>query len=367
MIKFLDLQKLNKIYEHEFEQAYGKFLSSGQYILGSELKQFETNFAAYCGTKHCIGVGNGFEALVLILKGYLELGELNKGDEVIVPANTFIASILAIMEAGLSPVLVEPNNDIFTISSERIEEAITWKTRAIMPVHLYGQLANMQAIDAIAKEQGLLIIEDAAQAHGAWNSEGNKAGSFGDAAAFSFYPAKNLGALGDGGAIVTNNNELATIVKKLRNYGCSTKYVNDYRGVNSRLDEIQAMFLNIKLKDLDLQNELRIQIAKAYLTNISNPKIKLPHFSGENDHVFHQFVVRVEDREDFVKYLSDNGVETLIHYPIPPHKQKALLQELGHLKLPITEKIHEQVVSVPLNPILSKNEINTIIELLNTY
>lgn len=366
MIKFLDIKKLNSKYEQSFKEVNAQFLQSGEYILGNELKQFEDNFAKYCGVKHCIGVGNGYDALVLILKGYLQTGKLSKTDEVIVPANTFIASILAIIEAGLQPVLVEPFEETFNLNTERINQAITWKTRAIMPVHLYGNIADMDTITAIAKEQNLLIIEDAAQAHGAQYTNGLKAGNLGNAAAFSFYPAKNLGALGDGGAITTNDDELAKILFKLRNYGCSSKYVNDIKGVNSRLDELQAMYLNIKLQDLDNQNKLRIKIATKYLNEITNKKIKLPYFSGNLDHVFHQFVVRVKDRANFIDYLTKHGVETLIHYPIPPHKQKAL-EEFSYLSFPITERIHEQVVSIPLSPILTKDEIETIIKLLNAY
>jgi dTDP-4-amino-4,6-dideoxygalactose transaminase len=366
MIKFLDLQKLNKSYEADFVKVHQEFLQSGRYILGKQVAQFEKNFADYCGTKYCIGVANGLDALILILRGYIEIGKLQKGDEVIVPANTYIASILAIIEAGLEPVFVEPDIETFNISIEGIKEAITWKTRVIMPVHLYGELANMNAINTLAKEQNLIVVEDAAQAHGASNNKGIRAGNLGYAAGFSFYPSKNLGALGDGGAITTNDDKLAAIVMKMRNYGCSSKYVNDVKGVNSRLDEVQAMYLNIKLKDLDSQNKKRVEIAKKYLDNISTHKIKLPQYSGDDDHVFHQFVVRVENRDNFINYLKENNVETLIHYPIPPHKQKAL-SEYNHFSFPNTETIHEQVVSIPLNPILLDNEVNTIIELLNTY
>ena len=366
MIKFLDLQKLNKRYETDFVKAHQEFLQSGLYILGSKVSQFESNFADYCGTKHCIGVANGLDALVLILRGYIELGKLQKGDKVIVPANTFIASILAIIEAGLEPVLVEPDHDSFNISIEGINEAISLKTRAIMPVHLYGQLANMDAINMLAKELNLIVVEDAAQAHGAFNKQNIKAGNFGHAAGFSFYPAKNLGALGDGGAITTNDDKLAKTIKKIRNYGCSSKYINDVKGVNSRLDEVQAMYLIIKLKDLDKQNKRRVEIAKKYLNNITNQKITLPQFSGDNDHVFHQFVIRVRNRDDFIKYLKKNNVETLIHYPVAPHKQKAL-SEYNHFSFPITEMLHNQVVSIPLNPMLLDNEVNAIIEYLNAY
>ncbi len=300
MIKFLDLKAYNARFESEFQNAYTNFISKGWYILGDEVTAFEDAFANYCGTAYCVGTANGLDALTLILRAYIEMGVLNKGDEVIVPANTYIASILSIIHADLTPVLVEPEEASFNISAERISEAITWKTRAIMVVHLYGQLANMKAIGAIASEQSLLVIEDAAQAHGAQNEKGHKAGNLADAAAFSFYPSKNLGALGDAGCITTNNTALAETVKKMRNYGTSSKYVNDIVGINSRLDVIQAMFLNIKLKYLDEDNAQRIAIAHSYQKNIVNPKVQLPKSNFDGSHVFHQYVVRVNNREEFI-------------------------------------------------------------------
>jgi dTDP-4-amino-4,6-dideoxygalactose transaminase len=374
MIKFLDLQKLNARFETEFKEEYNKFLSSGRYILGNNVLAFEKNFAAYCGTKYCIGVGNGLNALILIFKAYIKLGKLKKGDEILVPANTYIASILAVVHADLIPVFVEPDIETFNISPLEIKKGITPKTKAILAVHLYGQLANMEEINRIAKVNNLLVIEDAAQAHGAVlnfksqipNTKDLKAGNLGDAAGFSFYPSKNLGALGDGGGVTTNDEELASVISKLRNYGASSKYVNDYIGYNSRLDEIQAMFLTIKLKHLDIDNIRRVEIANYYQENISNKKIQLPSFSNDKDHVFHQFVVRVKDREEFVGYLTNNQVETLIHYPIPPHKQIAF-SAFNHLRLPITENIHNTVVSIPLSPIMLEQQIDKIIELLNTY
>lgn len=366
MIKFQDLQKYNQQFETEFNQAYKAFLNSGWYILGEQTKQFELNFAKYCGVKHCIGTANGLDALVLIFRAYLELGKLKPGDEILVPANTYIASIISIIRNDLVPIFVEPDPKTFNISTSEIELAITSKTKAILVVHLYGQLCDVQAIDKIAKKYNLLVVEDAAQAHGAETSSGMKSGNLGDAAGFSFYPSKNLGALGDAGCIATNNDELASVVRKLGNYGASTKYVNQYVGFNSRLDEIQAVFLNIKLNYLDRDNTLRRDIAKRYLKAVNNSKIKLPFFSNNQDHVFHQFVVRVDDREHFVKYLNDNKVGVLIHYPIAPHKQEAL-KMYNHLSLPITEKIHETVVSLPLNPTLDSNQIKTISDLLNAY
>ena len=365
MIKFLDLQKYNAQFEDELNKEFHDFLKSGHYILGENVKTFEANFANYCNVKHCIGTGNGLDALILIFRGYIELGKLELGDEVIVPANTYIASILSIIHAGLKPVFVEPIAETYNISPSEIEKAITIKTKAILCVHLYGQLSDMEAINTIAVANDLLVIEDAAQAHGATIAD-KKAGNLCDAAAFSFYPSKNLGALGDAGCITTNDADLADLVNKLRNYGTSSKYVNDHIGINSRLDEIQAQFLNTKLKYLDRDNAKRIEIAKYYLEHMSNPKMKLPYFSGEKNHVFHQFVVRVEDRDDFVSYLNNNNVQTLIHYPIAPHHQKAFL-EYKKLQLPITENIHKTVVSLPLNPILTPQEINIIVELINSY
>lgn len=366
MIRFLDLQAINSRFENEFKNSFDEFLTSGRYILGDGVKTFETNFASYCGTKYCIGVGNGLDALVLIFKAYIELGKLKKGDEVIVPANTYIASILAIINAELIPVFVEPELDTYNISTEKIKDKITQQTKAILAVHLYGQIADMNTIVSLAKQHDLLVIEDAAQAHGATYSDTKRAGNLGDTAGFSFYPSKNLGALGDGGAVTTNDEELANVICKLRNYGTSSKYVNDYIGFNSRLDEIQALFLNIKLRKLDEDNAKRVQIAQQYLSQIISNKIKLPYFSNQQNHVFHQFVVSVEDREAFVKYLKNNQVETLIHYPIAPHKQKAL-SKYAHLKLPITEQIHKSVVSIPLNPKMTDMQISKVIKLLNAY
>ncbi|RLD28880.1 MAG: aminotransferase [Bacteroidetes bacterium] len=366
MIKFFDLQMLNTRFETEFNEELTKFLSSGKYILDNNVLTFEKNFATYCGTKYCIGVGNGLDALTLIFKAYIKLGKLKKGDEVLVPANTYIASILAVVHADLLPVFVEPDRETFNISPLNIEKAITSKTKAILAVHLYGQLANMNKINSLAETNNLLVIEDAAQAHGAVDKNGNKAGNLSDSAGFSFYPSKNLGALGDGGGVTTNEEEVASIIYKLRNYGSCSKYVNDCIGYNSRLDEIQAMFLTIKLKQLEEDNIIRVKLAKKYLSNIKNLKIKLPYFSNTKDHVFHQFVVRVENREEFVGFLKNNQVETLIHYPIPPHKQNAF-SEFNHLKLPITESFHNTVVSIPLSPIMSEQQVDKIIELLNAY
>lgn len=367
MIKFLDLHKINARYEAEFSAKFKTFLNSGHYIKGEQVKQFEERFANYCGTEYCIGVANGLDALTLIFKAFIELKRISFGDEVIVPANTYIASILAIINSGLKPILVEPDERTFNINPSEIKKHISSKTKAIMAVHLYGQLADMDAVNAIAQQHNLLVIEDAAQAHGAvLTSEGKKAGNLSDAAGFSFYPSKNLGALGDAGAVTTNDFDLAECIKLLHNYGSHKKNVNEKLGVNSRLDELQASFLNIKLDHLDGDNATRQRIAKKYLSSIDNPKITLPHYDLSNNHVFHVFIIRVENRVDFIKYLDEHGIGSLVHYPIPPHHQTALLPYKS-LSLPITESIHDSVVSIPMSPVLTNEEIEIIINALNTY
>ena len=366
MIKFLDLHKINTRFKTEFEQEFSGFLDSGHYVLGNSVLKFEQEFAAYCGTKHSVGVASGLDALILIFRGYKELGLLQDADEVLVPSNTYIATILSILEVGLKPVFVEPKLESYNMNPEVIQEQITPKTKAILAVHLYGQLANMEAINTIAKQHHLLVIEDAAQAHGAISKNNHKAGNLSDAAAFSFYPSKNLGALGDGGAVTTNNNALATMIAQIRNYGTSSKYKNEVRGVNSRLDAIQAQFLSVKLPFLDVDNEARRYIAKQYLSEIKNHKVTLPGYDNSNNHVFHLFVVRVENRNHFMEYLEANGVQTLIHYPIPPHQQKAL-QGVFEGVYPICNKIHEEVVSLPISPIQNTVDTVKIINLINQY
>lgn len=366
MIKFLDLHNINARFEDDFKSEFNAFLNSGRYILGDGLSRFESNFANYCGTKYCLGTANGLDALTLIFKGFIELDKLKENDEVLVPANTFIASILSILQADLKPIFVEPREDTFNISVTEIEKQITSKTKAIVAVHLYGQLANMKAINKLAKKYNLLVIEDAAQAHGAIDSFGNRVGSLSHAAAFSFYPAKNLGALGDGGAITTGDKELKEIISQLRNYGSSSKYVNDYVGVNSRLDEIQAMFLDVKLKQLDADNLKRLEIAKRYLSEINNEKLELPFYDGSLNHVFYVFVVRVKNRTKFIDFLNINGIESLVHYPIPPHKQKAL-NKYSKLNLPITEALHDEVVSLPISPVMGTNEVDQVIKIVNSF
>ena len=367
MIKFLDLQKLNQPFEVPFLSKTKEFLDKGWYILGNEVKQFEQSFAQYSNAKHCIGVGNGLDALVLILKAYIQLGKLQKGDEVIVPANTYIASILAVLQSDLVPVLVEPKLETYNINPDLIEEKITSKTKAILPVHLYGQLCEMEQINAIAQKHNLLVVEDAAQAHGTekvriQNSEFKNLG----ATAYSFYPSKNLGALGDGGAIITNDDELADVIFSLRNYGSKIKYENEIIGVNSRLDELQAAFLNVKLPHLNTENQIRRQIAKRYLSEIKNDKIVLPFWNESENHVFHLFIIRTSNRKKLQTYLLENEIETMIHYPIPPHQQKAL-PNWNHLSFPITEKIHDEVLSIPMNATLTDVEIEHIITTLNKY
>jgi len=366
MIPFLDLHKINQPFEKAFQKQFSSFLDSGYYVLGTNVTAFENEFAKYCNTEYCIGVGNGLDALRLILEGYKVLGKLQENDEVLVASNTYIATIIAIKQANLIPVLVESENETFNFNLEKLKAAITIKTKVIMPVHLYGQLSPMKDIQSLANQNNLLIIEDAAQAHGAKNNEGTFAGNLGDAAGFSFYPTKNLGCLGDGGAVTTNDKDLAEAIKKLRNYGQSSKYVNEYIGVNSRLDEVQASFLRVKLPFLDKENQKRRNIAERYFSEINNDKIKLPTYSGDNSHVFHQFVVQISEREQFINHLTANGIGTLIHYPIPPHQQKAL-SEYSNLEFLITEKIHKEVVSIPINQVLSDQDVTKIISVLNSF
>lgn len=359
MIKFLDLQKINAQYQEQFHQKMKLVLDKGWFVLGNEVKTFETNFAQFCESKHCIGVGNGLDALVLIFKAYIQMGVLQKGDEIIVPANTYVASILAILQADLVPVLVEPDTATFNINPNLIEEKITAKTKGILVVHLYGQLADMEAIIAIGYQHNLLIVEDAAQGHGLPFKGSHTR-------AFSFYPGKNLGALGDAGAVVTNDEELAKIVSSLRNYGSEKKYYNDFIGFNSRLDEIQAAFLNVKLPYLEAENTVRKTIAKQYLTEIKNDKITLPSWNFSDNHVFHLFVIRTQNRNELQHYLNENGIETLIHYPVPPHQQKAL-SHWNHLSFPITEMIHNEVLSLPMSPVMTDDEVTKVITVLNQY
>ena len=365
MVDFLNLKKINEPYQEELIKAITKVVQSGCYILGEEGTEFENNFANFCGTKHCIGVANGFDALRLILRGYLELKIIEPGDEVIVPANTYIASILSITENNLVPILVEPELTSFNIDPQKIEEKITPKTKAIIAVHLYGQTAKMQELYKIAHNHNLKLIEDCAQAHGA-TCHGKLAGNLGDAASFSFYPTVNLGALGDAGAITTNDPELTNILRSLRNYGESTKYKNLYCGINSKLDEIQAAILNVKLTYLTDENAKRQHIATKYLEGISNHNIILPITEKNNTHVYQIFTIRSENRDALQNNLISRDINTVIHYPIPPHKQLAY-KMLNQEFYPITEKIHREVLSLPIDPSLTENEIQQVIEALNGF
>ena len=366
MIKFLDLKKINDSYRADFIDAFERVLESGWYIMGAELKQFEDNFAKFCGTKYAIGVANGLDALILIIRAYKELEIFNDGDEILVPSNTYIASILAISANNLVPVLIEPDITTYNIDSKLIESKITNKTVAILPVHLYGQLCEMKEINELAKKYNLKVIEDCAQAHGARDIDGRISGNIGDAAGFSFYPGKNLGALGDAGAITTNDESLATSIKALLNYGSFEKYKNIYKGTNSRLDEIQAAFLNIKLSRLEEDNLKRKNVALRYLNEIRNPKIILPTVKNHDTHVWHLFVIRTKNRTNLQDYLAVNDIQTIIHYPIPPHFQLAY-KELKHLHLPISEKIHREVLSLPLSAFLDNEEIDFVIKIINAY
>lgn len=359
MISFLDLHKINARFEDEIKDKINEVINSGWYILGKQCADFETNFAQYCGVKHCIGVANGLDALRIIIKAY----EFNKNDEIIVPANTYIASILAITDNFCKPVLIEPDINTYNINTKSIEEKITNKTKAIMVVHLYGQVCNMEPIYALTKKYNLKIIEDCAQAHGA-NFKGKKVGSLGDAAGFSFYPGKNLGALGDAGCITTNDDLLASKIRALANYGSHKKYENLYAGLNSRLDELQAGILNIKLKHLDDDNQKRKEKADFYIKNIKNKNIILPKI--DIDHVWHLFVIRTKFRDKLQKYLNENNIQTIIHYPIPPHKQECY-KDFNNLSLPITEQIHNEVLSLPISPVITQDEILEIIKIINKW
>lgn len=367
MITFLDLKKINLAHAHEIEQAMIDVLYNGWYIKGQQVSIFEKSFSDYCGTSHCVGVANGLDALILIFRAYLEMGVLKAGDEVLVQANTYIASILSITESGLVPVFVEPDPETFNLSLESVEKAITPKTKAILAVHLYGKLCPMKELLQIASNHGFLLIEDCAQAHGAKDSRGMKAGNLSDAAGFSFYPGKNLGALGDAGAVVTNDTKLAEIVATIANYGSQKKYYNRFKGLNSRLDELQAGILNVKLKYLDQENNRRREIATLYSKSIHNPKIKLPKWDlSIEDHVFHLYVVQVENRKDFISFLDSNGIQSLIHYPVPFHQQEAYT-EYKNLSFPITEYIHQHILSIPISPVMDDDEIQTVIRVLNAY
>jgi dTDP-4-amino-4,6-dideoxygalactose transaminase len=372
MIKFLDLQKINAQYADELKQAAAEVIDSGWFLMGERLSGFEQKLASYIGAKYAIGVANGLDALRLILNAYIELGVMHEGDEVIVPANTYIASMLAISDNNLVPVFVEPNISNYNIDIDAIEKHITEKTKAIMVVHLYGQVCWSEKLTALAKKYNLKIIEDNAQSIGAeWN--GIKSGALGDAAGFSFYPGKNLGALGDAGAVTTGDPELADMVRTLGNYGSRKKYVNEFQGLNSRLDEIQAAFLEVKIKYIDKENQYRRQLAAQYLNGIKNAQVTLPvpdngSFSYENnpEQVWHLFVIRHPKRDLLQQHLEQNGIQTLIHYPIPPNKQQAY-KAMNHLDFPITNTIHNEVLSLPISPIMSADDVAKVIAAINSF
>lgn len=364
MIEYLPLKRINARYDAEIREAIDRVLQSGWYLRGEATRLFEQHYAQYIGTAHCIGCGNGLDALRLILRAYIEMGRLHEGDEVIVPANTFIATILAITDCHLKPVLVEPRLDTLQIDDRLIEQAITEHTRAIMLVHLYGRCAYTNKVGDICQKYNLLLIEDNAQAQGCRPAGlGGHTGSFGHAAAHSFYPGKNLGALGDAGAVTTNDAQLAETVRALGNYGSRQKYVHDYQGYNSRLDELQAAVLDVKLRHLDADNARRRQIAAQYINKVNNPAIVLP---TPSESVYHIFPVLSARRDELRQYLADNGIETLIHYPIPPHRQRCY-SEWRTLRLPLTEMIHTQELSIPCHPAMTQEEVQIVAKLLNQF
>lgn len=363
MIKFLDLQKINAQYATELKKVAAEVIDSGWYLQGEQIKKFESSLELFQEGGNAVAVANGLDALRLILKGYIELGVMQEGDEVIVPANTYIASVLAITDNRLIPVLVEPDLDTFNLNLDLIESKITSKTKAIMIVHLYGRACWSTDLESLAKKYNLKIIEDNAQAIGAkW--KGIRTGNLGDAAGFSFYPGKNLGALGDSGAVTTKDIELAKTVRTLANYGSAQKYVNQYQGLNSRMDEIQAAFLNVKLKYIDSEIIRRQEIATYYIENIKNDKIILPSTGEIGEHVWHLFVIRTKHREKLQAYLQENGIQTLIHYPIPLYKQECYTN-ISNISLPVTDKIHKEVLSLPISPVMNAEEVKFVVEVIN--
>lgn len=365
MIKFLDLEKVTASHGEEINEAVTRVVNSGWYLQGKENEKFEKDFADYIGTEFCVGCANGLDALIWIFRAYVEMGVMKPGDEVIVPANTYIASILAISENGLVPVLVEPDINTYQIDPEKIEAAITPRTKAILIVHLYGQCAYTEKIGELCRKYNLKLIEDNAQAHGC-KFNGQRTGSIGDAAGHSFYPGKNLGALGDAGAVTTNDSELAKVIRAVANYGSAKKYVFKYTGRNSRLDEIQAAVLDVKLRHLDDDNERRKQIAEMYINGITNPAVITPKVTDRDAHVFHIFPIRTEKRDELQNYLTEHGVQTNIHYPIAPHKQECY-KDWNSWSFPITEKIHAEELSLPISPVLTDEEVNKVIRLINAW
>ena len=365
-VPFVDIPESYRELKSDIDESIQNVLDKGWFILGEEVEKFENEFASFCGTRHCVAVASGLDALSLIFRSYKELGKLDDGDEIIVPANTFIASILAISEVGLTPILAEPKLETYNIDPEQIEKLITPKTKGVLAVHLYGQLAEMKKIMEIGEKYNLLIIEDAAQAHGAMDRKGKKAGSFGAAAGFSFYPGKNLGAFGDGGSVTTDDDNLSEMLRMIRNYGSEKKYYYEVKGINSRLDEIQAAILRVKLKYIDDHNKKRRNIAEYYVNNICHSEIQLPNWSGKKDHVFHLFVLRINNRDKLINKLNSNGIQSSIHYPLSPHRQKAY-NEFNHLSFPVTEKIQNEILSIPIYPQMTKNQIQLVMSSISSY
>jgi dTDP-4-amino-4,6-dideoxygalactose transaminase len=367
-IPFLDLKAVNAVYEKEIQQAIADVVASGWYVLGKMVDQFESEFAQFCGSKHAIGVASGLDALILIFEAYKCLGILKAGDAVVVPANTYIASILAITRAGLTPILVEPDPNTYNLDPSLIEASITPQTKAILVVHLYGRLCDMAPIYTIAEKHKLKIIEDAAQAHGALDLTGNRSGNLGDASGFSFYPGKNLGCLGDGGAVTTNDDALAACIQALRNYGSTKKYYNLYQGFNSRLDEMQAAILLVKLRCLDEDNAKRRELAQHYCEQLSSKQLIVPQFPSQQplSHVWHLFTIRTQHRDQLQDYLSKNGIQTMVHYPVPTHQQDAYL-DMRCYNLPITESIHNEILSLPMSPRLDEKDIDAVIYYVNEF
>lgn len=366
MVKYLDLKKINDYFEPELSEAVARVVGSGWYLFGKEVETFEHRFARYCGVGHCVGTGNGLDALTLIFMAYVSMGRMKEGDEVIVPANTYIASILAVMRAGLRPVFCEPEWDTCNIDPGKVEDLVSERTKAVMVVHLYGRACRMDEIRSTARKRGMLVVEDCAQAHGA-AYQGVKVGALGDAAGFSFYPGKNLGALGDAGAVTTGDKDLAERVRMLANYGSSAKYVHPYVGINSRMDELQAAVLNVKLRRLDEDNGRRRQVAFRYMEKIKNPKVVLPQMEADAEaHVFHVFTIFTPGRDRLREHLEHCGVQSLVHYPIPPHRQGAL-SAYASLSLPVTERIHREELSLPMSPLLTDGEISTVVTAVNTF
>jgi dTDP-4-amino-4,6-dideoxygalactose transaminase len=365
MIKNLDIRQVTDKHLEEYQAAAANVIASGWYLQGKENASFEENYGKFIGTKYCVGVANGLDALRLILRAYIELGAMKTGDEIIVPANTYIATILAISDNRLTPVLVEPDINTYQIDPDKIEEAITSQTKGIMLVHLYGQCAYTEKIGTLCKKYHLRLMEDNAQAHGCKYC-GKTTGSLGDSAAHSFYPTKNMGAFGDAGAVTTDDENLAKIVRTLANYGSGEKYIFDYCGMNSRLDEIQAAILNVKLNYLLEDNAHRRAVARYYIEHTVHREVVLPIITSWDAHVFHIFTIRTKRRNELQTYLQEHGVQTVIHYPIPPHKQKCY-SEWNHLSFPITELIHEQELSLPVSPAISMEDVKTIVELINAW